>query len=359
MTGGQRERPGREHPDDPFLTVVVPVRNEERFIAGVLEELVTQEYPADRVEILVCDGRSTDRTREIVREFAARDSRVRLLDNPGIRSSAGRNVGFREGRGEIFLLVDGHVRIGHRRLFREVADAFRRTGADCLGRPQPLLPTAPGTWSEAIAHARASRLGHSPSSYIFSDHEGFVPAASHGAAWRREVFARVGYVDENLDACEDLEFNTRIDEAGLRCWTSPRLAVGYYARESPGALFRQMFRYGCGRALFLRLHPRSWSIAQFAPPLLVLWLAALPLALLPSALLRAILPAPVVAWLLVIAGASVHLAARTSWRHLPRYLVLFPVIHLGLGAGFLAGLARGRCGPGPAARKPAPGADSR
>ncbi len=323
----------------PLVTIVIPVRNEEKFLADVLDELLAQDYPADRMEILVCDGRSTDGTRRIVADFASRDPRVRLIDNPGIRSSAGRNAGFRAGRGEIFLVVDGHVRIGRRDLLRNITDAFHQTGADCLGRPQPLLPRPGRPWSQAIVHARTSRLGHSPSSLIFSDYEGWAPAASNGAAYRAHVFDIVGYVDEDLDACEDLDFNTRIDEAGLRCWTSPRFAIGYYARDSVPALFRQMWRYGLGRFRFLLRHPARLDPATLAPPLLVLLLAATPVvaAWIPGLLPLVLLPAG--AWLLTILAASLVLAVRTGWRHFPRYLVIFPAIHLGLGLGFLAGAA--------------------
>lgn len=326
-----------------FISVVMPVRNEDRFIAATLGELLAQDYPADRCEILVCDGMSDDRTREIVAGLAAADPRVVLVDNPGRRSSSGRNAGFRRARGDLVVVVDGHVHIGRTDFLAKLAHHAGKSGADCLGRPQPLLPTGPGGFSEALALSRASRLGHSPSSFIFSDAEGWAPAASMGAAYRRHVFDRIGYVDESFDACEDLEFNTRLDAAGLRCWTSPDLTVSYYARDSAGALFRQMHRYGFGRYKYLRRHPHTLSAAQLAPPALVLGLASLPLLALawwPLFLLGA---AVTLLYALAIVSGSVALARRTTWRHIGRYLVIFPAIHLGLGAGFLASvLRRGR-----------------
>ena len=331
--------------EPPFITVVMPVRNERPFIGSVLDEILGQDYPPDRMEVLVCDGMSTDGTRELVLEYAATDPRVRLLDNPRILSSAGRNVGFRAGRGDFFLVIDGHTRIANPGLLRAVADAFLDTGADCLGRPQPLLSRAEGSFSEAVAIARATPLGHDPRSLIYSSYEGFAPPGSNGAAYARHVFDRVGYVDESFDACEDLEFNTRIEDAGLRCWTSPRLAVGYFARDTWTGLFRQMLRYGCGRFLFLRKHPHHVSLPQLLPALLV---GIVPAALL-GALLRgpvgALLAAPALLYALAVAAYSVVLASRTRWRHLPRFLAIFPAIHLGIGLGFLLGMIRGRCTP--------------
>ncbi len=328
-------------PAVPFVSVVLPVRNEARFIAQTLRQLLEQEYPADRFELLVCDGGSDDATREIVQGLSAAHPQVRLLDNPGQRSSAGRNVGFRAALGDLVVVVDGHVRIPDRRLFANLVDAFRRSGADCLGRPQPLVAAEPGGWAESIALARASRLGHSGSSFIYSGYEGFAPAASMGAAYRPHVFAIVGFVDETLDACEDLDFNTRIDEAGLRCFTSPRLTVEYFARETPRALFQQMFRYGFGRYSYLRRHPARWSAGQLLPPLLVAGLSALPLLALASRPLFALGACLALLYLAVLTTASLLLATRTGWRHLARYVVVFFLVHAGVGCGFWASVFRG------------------
>jgi GT2 family glycosyltransferase len=266
---------------------------------------------------------------------------VRLLDNPGRRSSSGRNVGFRAARGDVVVVVDGHVHIPDDQLFKNLVRCFRVSGAACLGRPQPLLAAEPGTWAAAIAAARSSPLGHHPGSLIYSDHEGFARAASMGAAYRPWVFDRIGYVDESFDACEDLEFNTRLDAAGLDCFTSPTLAVHYYARESLGGLFRQLRRYGFGRFRYLLRHPRTLSAGQLAPPLFVLGAASLPvLPLLPEgAFLIGLIGAA--AYGSAVLAASLSLARRHSWRELPRYLAVFPTIHVATGIGFLEALARG------------------
>ncbi|WP_051694382.1 glycosyltransferase [Desulfohalovibrio reitneri] len=127
---------GRER-EAPFITVVMPVRNEARFIEGTLYSLLEQDYPGDRFEIIVADGFSDDGTRDIVSRLAGSHPQVRLADNPGRRSSAGRNVGFRLGRGDYFLVVDGHCHIPTTGLLAHLARIFRETGADCLGRPNP------------------------------------------------------------------------------------------------------------------------------------------------------------------------------------------------------------------------------
>ncbi|HMF12324.1 MAG TPA: glycosyltransferase, partial [Gemmataceae bacterium] len=118
----------------PFVSVIVPVRNEAAFVRHTLEQLLVQNYDPQRFEILVADGRSEDTTREIVRAMQERHANLRLLDNPRCLSSAGRNVGIRAGRGDILVVVDGHCELDNPNYLRDLAEAFERSGAECVGR---------------------------------------------------------------------------------------------------------------------------------------------------------------------------------------------------------------------------------
>ena len=328
---------------NPFITVVMPVRNEERFIGDTLNQLLAQDYPPDRYEIIVADGMSTDGTREIVRQMAQRDPRIRLLDNPKRLSGAGRNVGFRNGRGELFVVVDGHCHIPDPNLLRAVADLFRSSGADCLGRPQPLDPPGLTPFQRAVALARASRLGHGGDSLIYGDYEGFASPVSNGAAYRREVFERIGYVDESFDACEDVEFNWRVEQAGMKAYTSPRLKVRYYPRESLKALFRQMVRYGQGRFRLVARHRSALTVNQLIPAGFVAGLGTVALCALWSALtgqlayLTSILAAVYLLYAVMIGLESLRIAAREGWEYLGHLPFVFFLVHFGLGFGFLKG----------------------
>lgn len=323
-----------------FLSIIMPVRNEERFIRETLMQLVGQDYPVDKYEILVADGMSDDATREIVTAMARQYTQIRLLDNPGRRSGAGRNVGFRSSRGNYLLVVDGHCFIPTDQLFRNVVDCFQTSGADCLGRPQPLDAPGLSLFQKGVAIARGSRLGHGGDSLIFGEYEGYASPVSNGAAYRRDVFEKVGYVDETFDAAEDVEFNYRVEQAGLRAYTSPRLTVRYHPRESFMALFRQMERYGMGRCRFIRKHREALTINQLIPAGFVCGLF-----LLPASFFKPLFPGP---WLLVfvlwglyglyallILAESVRLSMRNGWNYFPLLPLLFMTIHAGLGWGFV------------------------
>jgi succinoglycan biosynthesis protein ExoA len=332
----------RETQDIPFISVIVPVRNEARHIAHTLERLFEQDYPTDRFEVLVADGRSTDETRAIVTALSERFANLRLLDNPRQWSSAGRNVAAQVARGDIVLLVDGHCQIDNLRYLADLADAFTSTGCDCVGRPQPLDVTGASTFQHAVAAARSSRLGHHPDSHIYSDREGFVPPQSVAVAYRREVFDRIGFFDESFDACEDVELNHRAARAGLTCYFTPRVAVKYVPRDSLTRLFRQMIRYGRGRVRLSRKHPDTVSVPGFVPAAFVAGLVLGPILACLLPILWLLYGGALALYLTLVLGFSAAIAVRQ--RHLalmPRLPAVFAAVHLGAGVGqwweFLAG----------------------
>lgn len=253
----------------PLISVVIPVRNEARAIKDTLQSLLDQDYPQDRFELLVADGQSTDQTRELVQGIAQQRSQVRLLDNPKRWSSAGRNVAIKASAGELIMIVDGHCQIRDRNFLTNVRDAFERSGADCLGRPQPLDVIGATSLQLAIASARSSRLGHHPDSFIYSDEERFVPPQSVAVAYRRSVFEKIGLFDESFDACEDVELNYRAHQAGLTCYFTPKIVVKYHPRGTLKGLLRQLIRYGRGRARLLKKHPGTFSIGSLVPALFI------------------------------------------------------------------------------------------
>jgi len=322
----------------PFISIVIPVRNEEKHLGAVLDGLLGQDYPADRYEILVVDGNSTDGTARVVEETAERSATpIKLLANPGQLSSAGRNVGVRHSSGELVVFIDGHCHIPSREFLLHTVRYFQSTGADCLCRPQPL--TAPGSnrLQRIVADVRASLIGHGLDSTIYSSAlEGFVDPTSSGASYRRDVFDRVGPYDERLDACEDVEFNHRVLHAGLRAYISPRLTVQYHARSSLYGLWKQMVRYGRGRYRFNRKHPQAFSITQVIPALFLVWLLFGSVGGVISTRIAQMLLWSVAAYGAVIVASSIALGLRRGWRHAITAPSVYLTIHFGLGYGFLA-----------------------
>ncbi len=265
----------------------MPVRNEEAFIADTLQQLLGQHYEPDQFEVIVADGCSTDNTRTIVAALQTEYANLRLLDNPRRWSSAGRNAAVRASRGDIILLIDGHCELSNPHYLQNLADAFVESGADCVGRPQPLDVTGANRVQRAIAAARASRLGHHPASHIYSDREGFVPAAERGhrLSPRRLRDGRPVRRDVRRLRGRGVQSSRGAGRPALLVHAARARAL-LSARSLTG-LFRQMMRYGRGRVRLLRKHPDTFSLPGFMPaaflagvvvgPLLACWSSLLSL----------------------------------------------------------------------------------
>ncbi|MEN6457934.1 MAG: glycosyltransferase family 2 protein [Thermoguttaceae bacterium] len=320
----------------PWISVIVPVRNEAASIERTLDGLLSQDYDPARWEVLVVDGQSSDGTAALAQRVAEWHPAVRVLTNPRWLSSSARNLGIQAARGEIALIIDGHCEIGDDQYLRHVAAAFERSGADCVGRPQPLDVSDATSLQRAIAAARSSWLGHHPRSRVYSTEAGIVPAASVAVAYRRAVFDKIGRFDERFDACEDVELNYRIDRAGLRCYFAPELAVRYRPRASLLGLFVQLVRYGRGRMRLLRKHPGTVSPGTLAPLLFTVGLGAgAPLGLAASWLLDVYLAAGAF-YTLVVMVVSVRLSLRRRSGRLFVWLpIVFLTVHLAAGVGML------------------------
>ncbi len=319
-----------------LISVVIPVRNEELHLAAVLDSLLNQDYPTDRFEILVVDGQSTDQTREVAEACAKRHDNVRLYSNPRFLSSAARNIGIRESRGDIILIVDGHCLIDNRDMLTHVDRAMRKPGVFSLGRPQPLFLDDANLTQRAIAIARNSRIGHHPDSFIYTDQPQIVPALSTAVAYRREVFDRIGLFDERFDACEDCELNYRFDQTEMSCYFTPDITVRYKPRRSIFGLCRQMFRYGRGRVRLAKKHPRSFSWKMFLPAMLILGIVFGGILACFSSTIAIAYFSVLALYVLILAGETIRLSIVN--RFPPGLLLLPPVflaIHFGAGFGEL------------------------
>ena len=325
----------------PFLSVLVPIRNEENFIAATLTDLARQDYPASRFEVIVIDGMSTDGTLARVRNIAAGFPKcaLQVLENPKRLSSAARNLGIKAARGEYILIVDGHVEIPSRTLLRDMASVIRETGAVVLGRPQRLSATGLSLTQQVIAAARASRIGHAQDSMIYSSNEGWAAPGSIAVMYRRDLFERFGGFDESFDAAEDLEFNIRLEGAGLRCYTSPKFEIFYFPRATVGGLFRQMRRYGTGRTRLWRKNATLPSIAALAPALMVLAGLTLTLGAVHSVRYAGALAACACAYALLV-GLVRRRDSVLSQFNFMRVLLTMLAIHCGLGTGIIEGVLK-------------------
>jgi len=320
-----------------FVSVVIPTYNEESYIAACLDSLSVQDYPADRFELLVVDGGSHDRTREIVRAAARERPNIHLLDNPKRATAAGLNIGIRRSRGDAVTILGAHSYVAPDFL-TQVDYHLNHVDASCVG---PRWQTVGRTYqARAIALAMSSRFGVGNAAYRVSRRSGFVDTCGF-ATYRRAVFERIGYFDEHLARSnEDYEFNRRLINAGERIYMSPSIKACYYTRSSILGAFRQYFRYGHWKIDALRKAPGSFLFRYQVPVvfILTLLLTAVVGAFIPAA--RLLLAAVLGTYLIVSIAWSVYLAARNDLRCLPVLPLAFMALHFGFGLGFAGSLLR-------------------
>jgi GT2 family glycosyltransferase len=240
----------------------------------------------------------------------------------------------------VAVIVDGHCTIPDRNYLRNVADAFTASGADSLGRPQPLDAPNPTPFQVAVSAARASRLGHNPDSDIFSDEAKFVPPQNTAVAYSRSVFHRAGLFDEAFDACEDVEFNQRVDAAGLTCYFTPAVKVVYHPRASWPALFYQLGRYGRGRARLAFKSPQSLTLPALVPPVWALWVVLGGLLSLVVPYLGWVWAASLGLYAAVLVGAAAVLGRGKPAAVGVRIPAVIVGIHFGFAWGFLREVGR-------------------
>ncbi|MCP4580558.1 MAG: glycosyltransferase family 2 protein [candidate division Zixibacteria bacterium] len=324
----------------PVISVVVPIRNEERFIARTLDYILTQDYPDDKLEVLVVEGQSDDNTVEIVKSIADSDHRVTILDNPKRRSSAARNIGAEAATGEIVTFIDGHVYIDNDQLLKNTALLMSEKDVSTLSRPQILDTPENSFFQEAVSIARKSTLGHGLDSTIYSMREDYVDPTSSGASYKQEVFEKAGYFNEEFDAAEDVEYNYRVSKAGFKSYTSPKLAVYYYPRDSLAGLFKQLTRYGVGRFRFMRKHSEAISSGALIPAVYFFGLVCLMVLSLLSEQVRPVLDIYIGVYLAGILLGSLLVAMKKGIEFLFILPAIYLCIHGGLAWGFLSEAAR-------------------
>jgi glycosyltransferase involved in cell wall biosynthesis len=320
----------------PTVSVIIPVCNEERYIAQCLQSVVQQDYPPELLEILVIDGRSEDNTREIVEEFRGQDPRIQLLDNPSHIVSTAMNIGIRNTSGEVIVRVDGHCLL-EPDYVRQCVRYLAQTGADNVGGL--LRARGENYVGEAIAIAMSYPFGVGDSRFHYSEREQYVDTVYLGAFPRR-VFDHVGLFDEELIRNQDYELNYRLRAAGGKIFLTPAIKSWYITRGSLPQLCKQYFQYGFWKVAVLRKHPRSLRFRQTVPPALVFTLLASGLLGFFSRLSAYLFLSALSTYFVSALLFSLWSARKQGWKYLPMLPCIFASLHFSWGLGFLWGLAR-------------------
>jgi succinoglycan biosynthesis protein ExoA len=328
----------RHQPELPFVSVIVPVLNEQGYIGRCLLALAEQDYPRESFEVFVLDGGSSDATvYETQRTAESVGLTVLFAPNPGRTTAAGFNLGLSLAHGQVIVKVDGHTRVAPDFLSASIR-ALSESGADAVGGP--IETRGHGSVGRAIAAAMSSGFGIGDTAFRHEQApEQWADSVPYGA-YRREVFERVGNFAQDIDRGEDDEFNTRLRRSGGRILLSPSIHSVFFCRSTFAGLSRQYWGYGLAKAAVLRKHPSGLRPRHLVPSTLVLALTGG--ALLSIVNIRFGLVALLAGGAYTIANLVASLKTARATGVNPLYLCFaYTCIHLPAGAGMIAGFLRG------------------
>jgi succinoglycan biosynthesis protein ExoA len=265
---------------DINVSVIVPCYNEMHTIGLLLDAIYQQSYPRNKLEVVISDGMSTDKTRQVIEDFYKEhpDLRIKIVDNPKRNIPAALNCAIAASEGEYIIRSDAHSIPDSNYIAFSVLALQNEMGENVGGiwQIEPYHPYGepPGMIAKGIAAAAAHPIGVGDALYRFTDKAQEVDTVPFGA-FKRGLIDRVGWFNEKLLTNEDYEFNNRIRESGGRIWLDPAISSVYFARSSYKALFHQYWRYGFWKARMVMNNPKSIRWRQVIPPTFVLSLILL------------------------------------------------------------------------------------
>ncbi len=314
-----------------MVSVIIPMRNEEAYIRECLASLMRQDYDNDLLQIIIVDGASEDKSREIVQEYIDQFKNISLYENPKKITPISLNLGIQKATGEIIIILGAHSYVEKDFVTKNV-EYLRKTDADCVGGT--IQTIGRNYQSKAISLAMSSPFGVGNSLFRFSKTPSYVDTVAFGA-YRREVFDKIGLFDETLVRNQDFELNHRLVSNGGKIYLTPDIKSYYYARESIPKLFKQYYLYGCWKAKVVRKHLDAFRFRYRIPPLFIATLLVAGIAGFVSPIARFVFFSILAAYGLVVLLVSLRTAVGSRLRYFFTLPLAFLSLHFGFGIGFL------------------------
>ena len=312
-----------------MLSIIIPCRNEARYIGQILDALGDQDF-AD-FETIIVDGDSDDETVSIVQQFSAQQPlHLKLIHNPQRTIPSSLNLGIKNAGGEIIVRLDAHSRPA-RNYLRQCVNALNESGAEVVGGAWDVKAGDETIIAAAIAAAVSSPLGAGDAAYRLNQNQAREVDTVPYGCFRRRTLESVGGFDEELLTNEDYEFYLRLRQRGGRIFFDPKIRCEYFARPTFKSLAQQYWRYGWWKAHVLRRHPRSIRLRQLIP---IAWAAL--------SLIALIIPPLWIVW-----GIYLAIVFFESWqrareaRHILPLACAYVIIHLAWGWGAWVGWMKG------------------
>lgn len=331
------------------VAVVIPTLNEEKFIARCLDSVIAQSYPFNDMDVMVVDGGSKDRTKDIVEEYKRKYQNIRFLNNPGRIQSIAFNIGVHSSDAPYIVRLDAHATYNHRYI-EKCIEKFS-ANAEVLGCSPEFVGNVGGVWNirpqhsgliaESSAILNQSRFGIGGAAFRVGAPAGFVDTVPFGC-FPRKVLEKVGGMREDLPRGEDNEFNSRIRKAGYKIYLDPKIVCSYFSRDTLRTNMKQMYANGESIGHLFYVDKDSVGIRHLIPLLFVgSILCGVALAFVWLPFFYALL-AELCLYFTCDLLASILAAKEHGWKYLLPLFVMFFCVHISYGWGTIVGLFTGR-----------------
>jgi cellulose synthase/poly-beta-1,6-N-acetylglucosamine synthase-like glycosyltransferase len=253
----------------PIVSIVIPCLNEKNYIEKCLQSIINCNYPKDALNVYVCDGDSSDGTIEIIKKYEKEILYIHYLRNEAKTTPQALNLGLKIKNYDVGIILGAHA---------EIHPDFVNACIDSFGH-DPMIGCVGGVieniheneTSQIISLAMSSSFGVGNAYFRTGTKSGYVDTVAFGA-YKKEVFEKCGYFDDELVRNQDDEFNFRIQKNGFKIWLSPSIRSKYYVRASYTKLFRQYLQYGYWKVYVNRKHKTVTTIRQLFPAALIAFL---------------------------------------------------------------------------------------
>lgn len=331
------------------VAVVIPTLNEEKFIAYCLDSVIAQSYPFDDMDVMVVDGGSKDRTKEIVEDYKRKYQNIRFLNNPGRIQSIAFNIGVKSSDAPYIVRLDAHATYNHRYI-EKCIEKFS-ANAEVLGCAPEFVGNVGGVWNirpqhsgliaETSAILNQSRFGIGGAAFRVGAPAGFVDTVPFGC-FPRKVLEKIGGMREDLPRGEDNEFNSRIRKAGYKIYLDPEIVCSYFSRDTLRTNMKQMYANGESIGHLFYVDKDSVGIRHLIPLLFVgSILCGVVLAFVWLPFFYALL-AELCLYFTCDLLASILAAKEHGWKYLLPLFVMFFCVHISYGWGTIVGFFTGR-----------------
>ena len=321
----------------PFISVILPVRNEEKYITACVASIFSQDYPADLMEVIFVDGRSEDRTVAMLHEMQKEHPQIVVLDNPNRTVPYAMNIGIRACKADVIVRLDAHAEYPEDYIRLSVETLLTK---DCDNAGGVFETRGRGFMGEAIAEMLKTPLGVGNATYRLTQEDGYVDTVPFGC-WKKELFDRIGGFDERMTRNQDNELNHRIRKNGGKVYLNHKIRVLYYCRDTMRGIMRMAYMNGKWGVITMTLVPGSMGVRHFVPLAFVLSTIGLVLLTLltRSMLFGGLLALEWGAYLLLDFFYSYTIAKEKGWKYFPVEVILYPAFHFAYGWGSMVGIA--------------------